>query len=128
MSSEHCAGVVSGASPWIERATLELRHVPWLAGVDGLVVLVVIERYWPPYGRMRAIEALRVRVLETRAQQNISGSHEDPYETIDVHRAGPINKVATLSWIIVCSEIRLSPTLRADEHRTHKGTTIPLDL
>ena len=69
VSSEHCTGVVSGATPWIERATLELRHVPWLAGVDRLVVLMIIERYWPPHGRMRAIEALRICVLETYAQK-----------------------------------------------------------
>lgn len=60
---ENAARLVARAAPGVEGAALELGHVPRLAGVVRLVVVVVVGHDRAPVRRVRAVEVLGVRVL-----------------------------------------------------------------
>ena len=61
------ARVVPRARPRVERAALELGHVPRLARVHLGVVLVVVRRDVLPHVRVRAVEGLWVCVLRAES-------------------------------------------------------------
>ena len=91
-------------------ATLEFWHVPRFAGIDPLVVLVVVCSDGVPDARVRAIKALRVRI-----------------QAIDVDSAGAVDEVGTLTRVIVGPAKRYQ-TVSSIQHRAHNGTTIPPEM
>ena len=91
--------------------TLEFRHVPRFTGVVLGVILMIIRRYAPPVARVRAVEALRVSILQwLNSPVSLCRTVEKciAYQAIDVDGAGSIDEVPALTRVVISARCEIN--------------------